>query len=201
MIVHAHWPTRSRPARYSCFQLSARIDRTRTLTGAACGALAAVVWALTQPLDKLVFASEYDDIEILGRLATSGDDWYPAGLALHMQIGALFGAGYANVAPLLPLPLPVRGPAVALAEHLAVWPVVRVADRSDGAVEELSALAGNRRAFAQATWRHLLFGFVLGELERRLNADRDLTAPQPEAVHSSNGYGSLEHMVSAGPTP
>jgi hypothetical protein len=46
----------------------------------------------------------------------------------------------------------------------------------------------------------LVFGIVLGELERRLNAPREPTPLQPEAQYSSNGHGSLEHAVSAGPT-
>jgi hypothetical protein len=37
--------------------LSPHIDRTRTLRGAVCGAVAAAVWALEQPLDKLLFRS------------------------------------------------------------------------------------------------------------------------------------------------
>jgi hypothetical protein len=44
-----------------------------------------------------------------------------------------------------------------------------VSDRLHPARAELPRLAGNGRALAQATWRHLLFGVVLGELERRLD--------------------------------
>ena len=76
----------------------------RTLNGALAGAIAALAWAFQQPLDKLVFRSRYDDVELLGKAVTRGDGWYPAGLALHMQNGALFGAVYANVAPVVPLP-------------------------------------------------------------------------------------------------
>ena len=39
-----------------------------------------------------------------------GPRWYPIGLALHMQNGAIFGAAYANVARLLPLTPTARGP-------------------------------------------------------------------------------------------
>ena len=193
------YPARARPLQLR--ELSPRIDRTRTLRGAVCGAVAAAVWAFQQPLDKLVFASTYDDVELLGRLVARGDGWYPAGLAFHVQNGAVFGATYSIVAPALPLPAMVRGPAAALAEHLALWPLVGVTDRAHPARQRLPVLSGNRRAFAQATWRHLLFGIVLGELERRLNAAREPTPLQPEAQYSSNGHGSLEHAVSAGPTP
>jgi hypothetical protein len=63
---------------------------------------------------------------------------------------------------------------------------------------ELPKLWGSGRAFAQATWRHLLFGLILGELERRLNAGPEAAPPQPEAAYSSNGHGSLETALSVG---
>jgi hypothetical protein len=175
--------------------LSPSIDRTRTLRGAVCGAVAAAVWALEQPVDKLVFRSRFDDVELLGKAITRGDSWYPAGLAWHMQNGAVFGAVYSNLAPVLPLPPVARGPFVALTEHLVTWPLTYVSDRVHPARRELPTLAGNRRAFAQATWRHLLFGVVLGELERRLNAEPEPTPPEPEVEYSNNGHGSLERAV------
>jgi hypothetical protein len=175
------------------------IDRTRTLRGAVCGAVAAAIWALEQPLDKFVFSSRYDDIELLGKAVTRGDGWYPVGLALHMQNGASFGAAYANLAPVLPLPPILRGPVVSLAQHLAFWPLGAVADRFHPARNELPAFAGNRRAFAQSAWRHVVFGVVLGELERRLNAEPEPVPPEPETEFSSNGHGTLEHAVSVEP--
>lgn len=153
------------------------------------------MWALEQPLDKLVFSSRYDDVELLGRALTRGDSWYPAGLALHMQNGAAFGAAYANLAPVLPVPPAWRGAVAGLAEHLALWPLGALSDRFHPARKQLPTLAGNRRAFAQAAWRHLLFGIVLGELERRLNAEPEPAPPEAEADFSSNGHGTLEHAV------
>jgi hypothetical protein len=175
------------------------IDRTRTLRGAVCGAAAAAVWAFQQPLDKLAFGSRFDDVELLGRAFETGDRWYPVGLALHVQNGAVFGALYANVAPLLPLPPVARGPVVALIENGLTWPLGRISDRFHPARGALPALAGNRRALAQATWRHLLFGIVLGELERRLNAEPEPAPPAYQSEFSSNGHGTLEHAVSVEP--
>src|SRR5207248_2259047 len=191
---------RLRMPRYSCSALSLAVDRTRTLRGAVSGALAATVWALEQPLDKLVFGSRYDDVELLGRTLTSGEGWYSAGLAFHIQNGAMFGALYANVATVLPLPAPLRGPAVALTEHVALWPLGAVSDRFHPARTQLTPLAGNRRAFAQGAWRHLLFGVVLGELEQRLNAEPEPVPPEPDVKFSTNGHGSLEHAVPVEPT-
>jgi hypothetical protein len=179
-------------------QLSSGLDPTRTLRGAVCGAVAAAVWALEQPLDKAVLASDYDDIALLGKAVTRGDGWYAAGLVMHVGNGALFGATYSVVAPAIPLPALARGPAAALAEHLLLWPLGALSDRLHPARRELAPLRGNRRAFAQAAWRHLLFGVVLGELERRLNAGPEPAPPQPEADYSSNGHGSLEHAISVG---
>jgi hypothetical protein len=176
-------------------ELSPTIDRTNTLRGAACGAVAAAVWALQQPLDKRLFASGYDDVELLGKAVRRDHGWYLAGLALHLQNGAVFGAAYANIAPALPLPPSLRGPVLALVEHLARWPLGAVSDRLHPARTNLPKLAGNRRSFAQATWRHLLFGVILGELERRVNVTPDAAPPEPAADYSSNGHGSLDHAV------
>jgi hypothetical protein len=181
--------------------LSPAFDRTRTLKGAACGAVAGALWALQQPLDKRVFASRYDDVELLGKAATRGEGWYALGFALHVQNGALFGAAYSNLAPALPIPPVLRGPTAALAEHLALWPLGALTDRFHPARNELPALWGNPRAFAQAAWRHVLFGIVLGELERRVNAPTAPPEPQQQADFSSNGHGSLEHAVSVQPAP
>jgi len=145
------------------------------LRGALAGGAAAGVWALQQPLDKLVFRGGYDDIELLGRAflpRAPRRRWYPLGLALHVQNGALFGAVYAGaVAPALAargIPAWVRGPLAAQVENFGLWPLGRLSDRFHPARAELPRLAGNRRALAQATWRHLLFGVLLGEFERAL---------------------------------
>jgi hypothetical protein len=117
-----------------------------------------------------------------------------------MQNGALFGAAYANLAPALPLPPPLRGPFVALLEHVVLWPTAYVSDRVHPARRELPRLGGNRRAFAQATWRHLLFGIMLGELERRVNAEPEPAPPGPEVEFSTNGHGRIDRAVSVSGT-
>ncbi len=169
------------------------LDRTTALRGALAGAAAAGVWAAQQPFDKRVFGVDYDDVDLLGRLVT-GRSSYGVGLALHLANGAVFGALYAAAAPALPVAAPLRGPLAALAEHLATWPATAALAR---ARPDLAPLWPSRRAFAQATWRHLLFGAVLGALERRLN-EPEARPVDPEAV-ASNGHGSAEHLVPIGP--
>ena len=114
-----------------------------------------------------MFGTRYDDVELLGKLVTRGPAWPVAGLAMHAANGAAFGADLrarcARGCPPAPSPL-------AMAENFAFWPLGRLIDRHHPARRELEALQGNRRALAAATWRHALFGVVLGALEQRLNA-------------------------------
>jgi xanthosine utilization system XapX-like protein len=164
------------------------IDGSRTLRGALAGGVAAGVWLLLQPLDKRVFDRTYDDAELLGRLVTRGSGAPVVGAVLHVQNGALFGAAYANLAPALPVPPALRGPLAGLIEHLATWPAIALVEPS---------LVADGRAFAQSTLRHLLFGAVLGELERRLNAPGE-GEPVSDAAAASNGHGSAAHLVASG---
>jgi hypothetical protein len=142
--------------------------RSTTLRGAAAGTAAAAVWVAQQPIDKRVFRFPFDDVELLGKAVTRGRRWRATGTAIHLLNGAAFGALYANVAGRATgLPAWSRGPLAALGEHLATWPATALTDRFHPARAELPVLRPSRRAFAQATWRHLLFGVILGELERR----------------------------------
>lgn len=137
----------------------------RSTKGAVAGAIAAGVWAAQQPLDKRLFRSGYDDVELLGKAITRGRWWRPLGVGMHLANGAAFGAIYAPLRARLGLPPRRAGVAAGLAEHLALWPLVRVTDRLHPARRELEPLTGNRAAFAQGAWRHALFGLVLGTVE------------------------------------
>jgi xanthosine utilization system XapX-like protein len=161
------------------------MELRRIPSGALAGAVAAAVWAAQQPLDKRLFGSDYDDVEVLGKLVTRDSGWQAAGLAIHMANGAAFGAVYALLRPFLPGPPQLAGVAAGLGEHLATWPLTALVDRD---------LAGDRRAFAQSAWRHALFGLVLGELERRLNPAGQFE-PLEQVPVSSNGHGNIEHAA------
>jgi hypothetical protein len=166
------------------------VSLERSANGAVAGAVAAAVWAAQQPIDKRVFGSAYDDLELMGKLVTRDSGWPLAGLALHVQNGAIFGAVYAQLKPFLPGPPVARALIAGMVEHFGLWPLGRLVDRFHPARDELIPLAGNRRVLAQATWRHVLFSVVLGELEQRLNRARDLEPP-PVPV-SSDGHGDIE---------
>jgi hypothetical protein len=169
-----------------------------SLNGAVAGAAAASVWALQQPLDKRVFGVDYDDAELLGALVTGrrrGTDTVALGTAMHLLNGALFGAVYAAAAPSVPGPGAAKGIAAGLGEHLGSWPFTALLPRVHPAGRDFPTLFGDRRAFAQATWRHLLFGAVLGLAEERLNPPEGEAAPAQDDRSSSNGHGNLAHVV------
>lgn len=142
------------------------LDLRRSRRGALAGAAAAGVWALQQPLDIRVFGVPYDDTELLGKFATRTRAWRPAGIGIHLAFGAGVGAAYAAVASDLPVRAWARGPLFALTEHLVTWPGTRLLPAVHPAAADFPILWGDHAAFAQATWRHLLFGAVLGTLER-----------------------------------
>ena len=146
--------------------------RQTSFRAGAAGAVATVVMTLEQPLDKRLFDSKYDDVEILGKLVTRGDHWQPIGFALHVQNGAILGTAYTRIKPSLPGPAVLRGLLLGLSEHVVTWPMTALVDRYHPARKELPKLAANRRAFGQATIRHAVFGSVLGLLEDALNDRR-----------------------------
>lgn len=94
---------------------------------------------LEQPLDKRLFDSKHDDVEILGKFVTRGNRWEPIDFVLHVQNGATFGAAYARLEPLHG-PAVVRGLLVGLIEHLATWPMTALVDRYHPARKELRKL-------------------------------------------------------------
>jgi hypothetical protein len=124
---------------------------------AAAGAVAALAWAALEPLDRRLLRHDYSDVAVLGKAITRGPAWRPAGLALHAANGAVF----ALAARRLRQP-PLR---LAVVEHVTLFPLGYLVDRVHPARGEagLAPLFG-ARAFAQATWRHLLFGAILGRL-------------------------------------
>jgi hypothetical protein len=179
-----------------------RVDRAKTIRAALAGAAAAGVWAAQMPLEKRLLRSDFDDVELLGKALTRRRTWPLAGWALHLGNGALFGAVYAQVAPRTPLPSWARGPAAALTENFATWPLTALSDRLHPARRELTPAFSNPRAFVQSTWRHLLFGVLLGELERWLNAAEPIAAPdrsEPAGLFAAaNGHGRLDRVARAG---
>jgi hypothetical protein len=130
------------------------------------GAVAATVWAAVEPLDRRVFGCDYSDVALLGKAMTRSRAWPVAGVAVHALNGVVFGLAFdaarrVTRAPKRPLAL-----TMSLTEHLTLWPLGALSDRFHPARGQpgVPRLIGNRRAFAQATFRHAVFGLVLGRL-------------------------------------
>ena len=133
---------------------------------AAAGAVAATVWAALEPLDRRVFGCDYSDVAVLGKAVTRSRAWPAVGLALHAVNGALFGLAFHEVRRATRLPTRPLAFGMALAEHMTLYPLGVLVDRYHPARGEpgVPRLIGNRRAYAQATLRHAVFGIVLGRL-------------------------------------
>jgi hypothetical protein len=133
---------------------------------AAAGTAAALVWGAQEPLDQRFFRCDYSDVALLGKAVTGGRRWRAAGLAAHALNGAAFGLVFEAVRRRTALPPRRLAVGMALAEHVALYPLSALVDRHHPARGRpgVPPLLHNSRAFAQATWRHLLFGWLLGRL-------------------------------------
>jgi hypothetical protein len=132
---------------------------------AAAGATAAIVWGAQEPIDQRLFGCDYSDIALLGK-AVDRRRWRALGFAMHAANGAVFGLVYDAARRRVPFEPRRLAVAMALAEHVALYPLSYLVDRYHPARGDpgVPPLLGNPRAFAQATWRHALFGWVLGRL-------------------------------------
>jgi hypothetical protein len=130
------------------------------------GALAAMLWGLQEPLDKRLFRSHYSDVAVLGKAVTRGATWPAVGFGIHAVNGAVFGLMFYEVKRRVSVSPGRLAVGMALTEHAALFPLTYFVDRFHPARGEsgVPRLLTNPRAFGQATWRHALFGAVLGRL-------------------------------------
>ncbi len=142
--------------------------RTREgrLRSASAGAAAAAVWALQEPVDQRLLGCDYSDVAVLGKAVTRGPRWRATGLALHSLNGAVFGLAFHQARGAVPIGSRKLALGMALTEHVCLYPLCALIDRYHPARGEagIPPLLTNPRAFLQATWRHALFGVVLGRL-------------------------------------
>jgi hypothetical protein len=133
---------------------------------AGAGSAAAIVWALQEPFDQRLFRCDYSDVALLGKLVTRSDHWRAAGLAIHLLNGAVFGLVFHEARRTLRWDSRRLALIMALAEHATLYPLCYFVDRYHPARGRrgIPRLLTNPRAYAQATWRHAVFGAVLGRL-------------------------------------
>jgi hypothetical protein len=140
--------------------------RRNRVRSAAAGIAAAAVWAVQEPLDRRLFDSDYSDVALLGKAVTSGTAWPVVGLAIHLANGALFGLVFHEARRLSAIDQRKLALGMALAEHLALYPLFALVDRHHPArgTAGVPPMVGSGRGFVHATWRHAIFGIVLGRL-------------------------------------
>jgi len=138
-------------------------DRARA---AAAGAVAATVWGLLEPLDQRVLRCDYSDVALLGKAVTRGPHWRAAGFGVHAANGAAFGLAVHALHRRSGADKRRLALGLALVEHVGLYPLSALVDRYHPARGEagIPPLLTNARAFAQAAWRHAVFGVVLGRL-------------------------------------
>jgi hypothetical protein len=137
---------------------------SRRTRAALAGAAAATVWGVVEPLDVRLFRSDYSDVAVLGKAVTRGRGWRPVGFAMHAVNGAVFGLVFDTVRRRTDLPKRPLALGAALGEHAATYPLSYFVDRYHPARGEpgVPPILRSPRAFAQATARHALFGYLLG---------------------------------------
>ncbi len=120
----------------------------------------------TGAVDQRIVGCDYSDVAVLGKGVTRGPAWRATGLAIHVLNGALFGLAFHEARQRVPVGSRKLAVGMALTEHVALYPLCFFIDRFHPARGEpgVPPLLTNGRAFAQATWRHALFGAVLGRL-------------------------------------
>ena len=139
---------------------------TGRLRAAAAGAAAATVWGLLEPLDRRLLRCDYSDVALLGKAVTRGPHWRAAGFALHAANGAVFGLVLHELRSRTGADRRRLALGLALGENFGLYPLSALVDRFHPARGEpgIPPLLTNPRALAQATWRHTVFGVVLGRL-------------------------------------
>lgn len=115
---------------------------TQRARAALAGAAAAVVWGAQERFDRRVFGCDYSDVELVGFGSRR------RGYVVHAMNGAIFGLAYHE----LRKRRDVDAVAMALVENTALWPLMAFVNRE---------LLTSPAAFAQSTWRHVLFGVLL----------------------------------------
>src|SRR5262249_4592219 len=133
----------------------------------AAGLAAGCAYLAAQEVDRRIANPRSDDILLVGGLATARPRlWWPVGIFGHVFISLLFASGFVwIVGPRLSGPYWLRGLLTFQVENAVTLPAVLLTDKSHPAVQSGDVAPMTNPVYvAQATWRHLAFGTVLGWL-------------------------------------
>ncbi len=97
---------------------------------------------------------------------TRGPHWRIVGFAVHAANGAAFGLAFHELQRRSGANKRRLAIGLALVEHVGLYPLSGLVDRYHPARGEdgIPPLLTNPRAFAQASWRHAVFGVLVGRL-------------------------------------
>jgi hypothetical protein len=125
-----------------------------------------MIWGFAEPIDRRLLRCDYSDVAVLGKAVTRGPHWRATGFAVHALNGAAFGLAFDEIRRRTGADKRRLALGLAIAEHISLYPLSYFVDRHHPARGEdgIPPLLTNPRAFAQATWRHALFGVALGRL-------------------------------------
>ncbi|MEO7018815.1 MAG: DUF6789 family protein [Ktedonobacteraceae bacterium] len=139
---------------------------------AAAGLVATAAYSVAMETDKYLTNNHFNDVTFIEGLLGDTDTSSPrtAALAwtLHFLNGAMLAEVYAAICKrFLPGPNWLKGMIFGGAFITAVWPITPLVDRYHPMIKsgQLPHLA-NWTAFWQNVLRHLVFGLVLGLLDR-----------------------------------
>jgi hypothetical protein len=138
----------------------------RLITGFACGAAAAAVWAASEPVLRRVTRTDYSDVRLLADPLSRKTQ--APGFVLHCLNGGIFGAAFTR----LGFSGVRQGVLCAEAESAGLWPVTILIDRFHPTVRsgEWDPVFRDPRAFSHSMLGHLVFGVTLGALTGRAAA-------------------------------
>ena len=151
------------------------------------------VWALQQPLDKRAFGSGYDDVELLGSAVTAATAGTRSGSRSTPATARCSAPSTPTSHPRCRCPPALRGPAAALSEHVALWPLGRrVGPRAPGS--RRAAAADRQPGRVRAVDLAPPAVRVRARRARAPGQRRARSRPRPDPVaadYSANGHGSL----------
>ena len=119
---------------------------------AAAGAVAASVWSLLEPIDRRLLRCDYSDVLLLGKTFTRGRLAWPVGFAIHAANGALFGLAFDRVSNESRTAKEQVAIGMALAEHVALYPLSYFVDRYHPARGQAGSHRSSR-THAPSRWR------------------------------------------------
>jgi hypothetical protein len=143
------------------------------------GLAGAVAFLFAMAVDLAVLRRRTNDLRLLAGLLPGGARFWPLlGTLMHLANGAALGVLYGRLRRVFPFSGWFAGSLFALAENLALWPIVALLDRVHPEIRAGRLEPFNRPVpFLQEVWRHLAYGLTLGILYDRWQRKESEPAP------------------------